>query len=206
MSKKVFSVYSKILLGFGIAIAGLCYFLLSTYINSSKSISDSRKIEMELRVMRSAERLLDDMQDIETAYRGYAITGKQLYLAPAETAFKRTSSDLWELLYSTASDSTQKSISHSLVSDISNKIIFARTVIKLRDENNATEAFNLISSDKGNYYMQNIRFKIDSLEKIGRVILNASNLRKHKLPLTTKFIIWNCNHHLFDSRNNFRFS
>lgn len=186
MALSFFSTYQKIISGFVIAIAAMGYFLFSTVKSSKENIQDSRLIRYELMMMRSAERLLDDMQDIETAYRGYTITQNPIYLKPKISAKQKIRNDLFELLFSTSFDESEKELANSIKILVVKKISIADTVENLVKSGYRDYAIRIISSNRGLYIMNSIREKIEKLEIRGRLLLNFSNEnRMHSASITT---------------------
>lgn len=54
-------------------------------------------VDESLQSLRILEVILDDMQDIETATRGFVISGKEEFLAPYFVAIKRIANDTLDI-------------------------------------------------------------------------------------------------------------
>ena len=183
---KVFNIHLKVLIGFAIAIAGIGFFLYTTYKNSQLSITDSQNIAHELKIMKISESLLDDVQDLETSYRGFVVTGDEKYLAPFNSSTKTIPIHIHELLQTAEQDSIDLKIALLLNEFLQEKIKYANEIISLRKNGNTNAAIELIKTDKGIFLMNQIRKEISILEDKGRVVLNESNQKKELIANETK--------------------
>ncbi|MBK6398007.1 MAG: PAS domain S-box protein [Bacteroidetes bacterium] len=188
---KVFKIHLKVLTGFAIAIAGIGFFLYTTYTNSQLSITDSQNITHHLKVMKISEKLLDDVQDMETGYRGFLITGNHDYLTPTDSAFRSLPSHLNELTAVTAGYKSEEPSAKQLSTHITSMMAYAKKIIALRKENRNEEAVSEIKTNEGIRLMDKIRSNIAILEENGRTALNESNRKKEEIAHETKqnFII-----------------
>lgn len=162
---KVFKIHLKVLTGFAIAIAGIGFFLYTTYTNSQLSITDSQNITHHLKVMKISEKLLDDVQDMETGYRGFLITGNNDYLIPTDSAFRSLPSHLDELTAVTAGYESEEPAAKELSKHISSMMIYAKKIIELRKENRNEEAVSEIKTNEGIRLMDKIRKSLQYLKK-----------------------------------------
>ncbi len=183
---KVFNIHLKVLIGFAIAIAGIGFFLYTTYTNSQLSITDSQNITHELKIMKISESLLDDIQDLETSYRGYVVTGDEKYLEPFNSSIKTIPIHIHELFITAENDSTDYKIALVLNKYLQEKIIYAQQIISLRKKGDTEGAIELIKTDKEIFLMDQIRKEISILEDKGRVVLNESNQKKEHIANETK--------------------
>lgn len=183
---KVFKIHLKVLIGFAIAIAGIGFFLYTTYTNSQLSITDSQNISHHLKIMKISESLLDDVQDMETGYRGYVITGNPDYLIPTDSAFKSIPSDIKELISVTENVPKEYSVAVKLSEYIRSMMVYAKMIISLRKENKTDEAVAEIKTNKGILLMDQVRKNISILEENGRIALNESNRKKEEIANETK--------------------
>jgi PAS domain S-box-containing protein len=183
---KVLKIHLKVLIGFAIAIAGIGFFLFTTYSNSQLSITDSQNIAHQLKIMKISESLLDDVQDMETGYRGFVITGNSEYLIPTDSAFKSIPVDIEELISATSENAEEHLLANDLLKHINSMMIYAKKIIALRMENKIDEAVAEIKTDEGITLMNNIRKNIAVLEENGRAALNESNRKKEEIANETK--------------------
>lgn len=183
---KIFNIHLKVLIGFAIAVAGIGFFLYTTYTNSQLSITDSQNIDRELKIMRLVEDLLDASQNIETSYRGYVITGDDKYLEPSKSAFSSIPNNINELIEICKNDSITYKLASNLKEELNAKIIFAQKIINLRKYGKTNEAYAMISTNRGIAIMEKIKSATDQLEKRGRLILNESNRKKEIIANETK--------------------
>jgi PAS domain S-box-containing protein len=183
---KVLNIHLKVLIGFAIAIAGIGFFLFTTYTNSQLSITDSQHIAHQLKIMKIAESLLDDVQDMETGYRGFVITGNSEYLIPTDSAFKSIPADIEELISVTSNNKNEHLLAQGLSMHIKAMIDYANRIISLRKENKIDEAVAEIKTDRGITLMNDIRENIAILEENGRTALNESNRKKEEIANETK--------------------
>src|SRR5437868_4170255 len=132
---KIFKIHLKVLIGFAIAIAGIGFFLYTTYKNSQLSISDSQNIKHELKIMHLAEDILNNAQNLETSYRGFVITGEEMYLEPAKKSLKILPKSVIELQIVSSGDTTTNQTAARIKNCITAKINYANEIIALRKQN-----------------------------------------------------------------------
>ena len=76
-----------------ISLTVVSFFVWYTYRNMKKAGYETRTVNTTLQSLRSLEDLMDHLQDIETGYRGYLISGDKQFLPPYNAALQNLEKD-----------------------------------------------------------------------------------------------------------------
>src|SRR5437899_1949145 len=97
----------KIGAGFGLALALLAILGGLAYWSTTRLIATSQSVERTQDVLGELGTLLTLVQDVETAYRGYLLTGDETFLQPYRDAQVRIDNTLQRLRELTAENAAQ---------------------------------------------------------------------------------------------------
>lgn len=138
-------IYStrNITIGLITSFAVITFFGWLGFLNMKMARKEAALVDESLQSLRILEVILDDMQDIETATRGYVISGKDEFLAPYYTAIKRIANDTLDIRSLSGLYPERKSKYDALLSLITQKLDFAGLSI-----------FHMKNQDKQAAYMQ----------------------------------------------------
>lgn len=176
----------KIFVGFAMAAIGLGTFLFITFKNSRSTLVESKSTAAQLAVMKDIEEILDAMQDIETANRGFLLSGDSLYLQPYFRSIEYIDSTVADLRRNSIGFNEQYILWPRLSSLIDRKLEYSDELIRLRSENKIDEARELFLSGKGRVIMEDIRSIITDLEHYGREYFKRSGDQKDALVHRTR--------------------
>jgi PAS domain S-box-containing protein len=107
-----------------------------------------------------AQSILSYIQDIETSTRGYAITGKEIYLKPYYKALASIDRTFSTLKYQTRDNSTQQHLLETISRLVELKKTFSKKIIDSWGRGNFEEARRVISSGIGEGAMSESRTRI----------------------------------------------
>src|SRR3984885_6470347 len=91
------TVGTRIMLGFGAALAALVVSALVSYRSTTQLLDASQSVTHTYEVLTELETLLSLMKDAETGQRGYLLTGVKSYLEPYTAARNKVKDEFDEL-------------------------------------------------------------------------------------------------------------
>jgi len=138
------------------ADAFLAYFSIRKLVQNERLIAKSFKVVGELENIESL------VKDVETAQRGYILTGDKRYLEPYNKATKELPSTL-DTLHGEISDKKATQKLDALEKSIQQRIVLAGRGISLRQKNGFEPARKFIQSGVGKREMDDIRKSISDL-------------------------------------------
>jgi PAS domain S-box-containing protein len=107
-----------------------------------------------------AQSILSYLQDIETSTRGYAITGKEIYLKPYYKALASIDRTFLTLKYAIRDNDTQQHLLETISRLVELKKTFSKKIIDSRERDNFEEASRVISTGIGEGTMSESRTRI----------------------------------------------
>ncbi len=107
-----------------------------------------------------AQSILSYLQDIETSSRGYAITGKEIYLKPYYKALDNIGHNYITLKYQTRDNQVQQNLLEVLSRLVTLKKMSSKKIIEARKQGNFEEAKRIISTGIGEGIMSESRTRI----------------------------------------------
>ncbi|CAG23018.1 CHASE3 domain-containing protein [Photobacterium profundum] len=137
----------------------LLFFVNVAFVHILESKSEDKLLWVNHthQVLSTSDKLLISLADAETGQRGYLLTNDKHYLEPYLRAIKVTEDLLFELKRLTADNPKQQTLLKALEIDIDKKCAELKQSIDLF-ETDSTAALQLVSSDVGKQYMDNIRW------------------------------------------------
>ncbi len=167
-------------------------FVWITYSNMQDTLREGKSVSIALRSLRILESIQEDMQQMETAERGYVITGNRQDLAPYFHAARQIRDDSITLHSLITDDETRRQKLQQLLLLVRSKIAFTDTLIRIKDSAGYEAASRKIIAGKGKQIMDSIHSIIYSSESADRSILkdsNAQRLKKAEYTTTLFFIL-----------------
>lgn len=170
-------IYStrNITIGLITSFAVITFFGWLGFLNMKMARKEAALVDESLQSLRILEVILDDMQDIETATRGYVISGKDEFLAPYYTAIKRIANDTLDIRSLSGLYPERKSKYDALLSLITQKLDFAGLSIFHMKNQDKQAAYMQIQEGKGRVVMDKIRQIIYTFEDEDIKKLHDSN-------------------------------
>lgn len=167
--------YKKnVLSGFFLALAIIASLGVYSYLSIEKLINSAQLLNHSSQVISSAEEVLSITIDVETAARGYVITGDRSYLEPYDSAMIQIDNQISELKAATSSDPEQSSRVEKLDHLIHKKTQISGSIIKARERSFA-EAQDLIVAGHGKKVMDDIRDLILEVQQTERELFKRQN-------------------------------
>jgi|GEM_PF-935127 len=175
---KKLSTSTYIIIGFGIALCFVGYFVLTTYRNMQQTERESRNVKSALETMLLLEGVLNNVHELESVQRGYVLSPGNNSRDAYDQTLERLKKDTARIGRLELFDSTRWSDINRLQQLITQKIIFSNTVIDSRQKNGYDTAAALIQTQRGFRIMDSIKTLIVSIEENDRVLLGASNINR----------------------------
>ncbi len=141
------SVGAKIGAGFGLALMILVTLGVITYRTTGR-LEETSNIESHSKeVLKSLEDMSGDAASLESAERGYIITGQELYLEPYRTGVEDLSRKIKNLRKLVSDNASQQQRLDSLEILTNNRLAFARETIEMRRRDGFDAALQRMLSD-----------------------------------------------------------
>jgi len=144
----------KIILTFSISIVLFLAIGLYSNYNAGRYKEDSKWVTHTYEVISNAQSALSYLQDIESASRGFAISGKENFLIPYQQAISQIDQSFLNLKDLTRDNKNQQILLDSMYAIITTKKDFCMELITMRRTLGFEASQNLISTNKGEQIMQ----------------------------------------------------
>lgn len=171
----------KIRLSFIAAILCIGFFVLITYRNMLLTESERLSIKTSLDVLDKLQRILTDVQDIETGQRGFVLSGDEKFLQPYYMGLDNLKKDTAVLLKLNTGFPAIQSEYKNLAGLVADKARYSKYVVELRRLYGLDSASAFIDKEQGLVLMNQIREKINALSNNGRTMLNQSSVKRDRL-------------------------
>lgn len=172
--RRIYSI-RNITIGLITSFAVITFFGWLGFLNMKMARKETTLVDESLQSLRILEVILDDMQDIETATRGYVISGKDEFLGPYYTAIKRIANDTLDIRSLSGLYPERKSKYDALLSLIAQKLDFAGLSISHMKNQDKQAAYRQVQEGKGRIIMDSIRQIIYAFEDEDIKKLHDSN-------------------------------
>jgi signal transduction histidine kinase/CHASE3 domain sensor protein len=124
-------------------------------------------------VIDSLDNLSTDITAVESAARGFVLTGDQTYLADDSSARSEIEQELGNLQLLTADNAEQQRLLPELRTQLTEKLAMHEQMIGLRTRNDAQGALNLMTTGQGHRLMEDIQNRIDQMQDEEKKLLEA---------------------------------
>lgn len=170
-------IYSRqsITLALLVSLALVAFFGWYSYVNMKKAREETQQVNKSLQTLKILENLLDDVQDIETANRGFLISGNREFLEPYTVAISNLAADSTNILNLADGASERRDTLRWLIRLTNKKLDIARKTEDLVARGRETDALELVKTGAGKALMDTIRDVVWQLETADRKVLNSSN-------------------------------
>ncbi len=153
-------------------------FIIITYRNIRKTVTETRNVNNSLQSLRVLEDLMDDMQDIESGQRGYVISGNRQFLASYFSARQNLEKDSMAVRALQTLYPLRARVLERLLYFVRQKANMTAVTVDAMDRNLQDSADQLIRSGRGRETMDSIRSLVFSLESEDRHTLQYSNTER----------------------------
>ncbi len=151
------------------------FFAWYSYVNMKRARYETLQVNKTLQSLKVLENLMDDVQDIETANRGFLISANRDFLTPYDAAISNLSTDTTAILSLDGISESRKDSLKILVRLTNKKLKIAAQTEALVSKNKVDSALLLVRSGTGMEIMDSIRNLVLALETTDRKVLNSSN-------------------------------
>jgi PAS domain S-box-containing protein/putative nucleotidyltransferase with HDIG domain len=181
-------------LGFIFAITILLIAGIFSFVNLATLIESNSQVSQALLTLTKLEETLNLIVDVETAQRGYIITGDKTYLEPYFNAVGSENGvvrRLQELQSLTVNEPEQQARLEELIVLVDERLRFSQQTIRLREEAGFESAQEIILSGRGKELMDSIRQIIAEMEIVETNFLlywskmSSVNLRNTIIAMTS---------------------
>lgn len=160
------------------ALALILFFTWVTYRNVRIEAKESRRVAEALEVLHITEKLLDDIQDIESGQRGFIITGDSLFLDPFDKGLVNLAIDTLAVQSLLARYPNRTDVFAPLLELINRKLDFSLSSVAAVTQRGTDKAAQLVITGQGKILMDSIRLLVADIEDKGRNLLRESNANK----------------------------
>jgi len=186
-SKSFLSRKVQVELGFAILV------LLAMAAISYRAMVASTESDLWVRhtheTIEKLQDLLLEIESVESSYRGFALTGKESYLAPYRGSRSGAERDEAALRDLTVDNSEQQRRLTVLDKKVAEKIEFAETVIRVRRGQGFAAASRLLDQDEGLRLMNEIRAVAAGMDTEERDLLEVRTSRYQASARNSKWVI-----------------
>ena len=162
---KHYFIRRSFIIGYVIALALICFFAWYTYYNMERVESETLHEEHILNSIKSLETVFDDIQEMESAQRGYILSKNKAFLQTFNKAHDQITTDT-SLLTSLHTERNIREPIPGLLALIRQKIDLMRQTIQIRDVYGHEAAIKRVQSDVGRQTMEKIRHEVVGMEDV----------------------------------------
>jgi PAS domain S-box-containing protein len=158
-----FSIENKTTLFYSIAVTLLLSILGIFYYSSEQSKQSAALVEHSQEVLRKNDKILLDILNMETAFRGFLITGHENFLDPYQKVVKNINSELGDLARLTTDNPIQTQRINLLSKAVEERMDFTLKYIDVKKQNKWTEEDGGGVIEKGKLLTDTIRQIISAI-------------------------------------------
>jgi methyl-accepting chemotaxis protein len=178
----------KITVGFAVVLAILVIVGWMAHGSTTGFIETSEEVSRAHAILEHLEAAVSAVKDVETAARGYVITGQDHFLAPMEQAAVEVPRTL-QALRDSVRDPAQRRRLAALEPLIETKMKDSRAKVDLRRERGLEAAMASIEEGSGQRVMEDIRRAADEMQDEQRVLLGRRSDEAKRTARTTIWVI-----------------
>lgn len=168
---KKWSIESKVLGGFGVALAILALVGGLVYQSSLHYVEASRRVTQTHEALATLEEIFSLMNQAETGQRGYIITGDESYLPRRDAAIARIAELLSQLSRLTADEPAQQQRIPELARQIAARLTLLNRVLIVRQTEGFEAARQRLMQGSGKTEMDALRSLVTAMQGYERTLL-----------------------------------
>lgn len=161
----------QVKLGLMLALVLLFINSLVSYRNIRRLIENERWVTHSHQVLTELEETLSTLKDAETGQRGYLLTGNETYLQPYKSAIAHILTSINSLRKLTADNSNYEQPIYILQEATTAKLAELKQTIQLRQEQGFDAAVEVVRTNRGKQFMDNIRQQIVDIKASENILL-----------------------------------
>lgn len=161
---KKWSIESKVLWGFGIALAILAFVGMLVYQSTLHYIEASRRVAQTHEALASLEEIFSLMNQAESGQRGYIITGDEFYLPRRDAAIVRIGELISQLKQLTADEPIQQKRIAELARQVAVRLALLNRVLLSRQEEGFEESRQKLITGPGKKEMDALQSLVMTMQ------------------------------------------
>jgi methyl-accepting chemotaxis protein len=180
------TVGKKITAGFGLPVVILLLIGALAFWSTLRLLRNNGAVNHTDKVLTELERVLSLVRDAETGQRGFLLTGDEAYLKPYTDARAEVTVALYHVRGLTADNPEQQRRLKELQAAIDAKFKELRQTIDLRKQPEGFDkALQVVKTDRGKDFMDDVRDRIDAMREEERRQLQAHTAAAEASAWTT---------------------
>jgi PAS domain S-box-containing protein len=160
---------------FVVAFSFIGFFVVATYKNVSHTKTLNQKTSRSLHLLMLTERVVDNIEELNAAQRGYTFTSSHDYRQPHQLAVKKLGEDIDSLYaFSKAAKERNEEVTY-LTSLVQEKIIDSKHSLRIFDSAGVNAIVDKIRSGVSKKINDSLRAALQQMELVNRTVINESN-------------------------------
>lgn len=123
-------------IGFGFSLLLLLASSTASYISIKEQINNRTKVDHSRRVIASANKILNDLQNAETGQRGFLLSGKETFLDPYLNSIQTLPKSLKRTQDLVSDNLGQSQVADSLTYLVNSRLGILTNLIEIKDKVN----------------------------------------------------------------------
>jgi PAS domain S-box-containing protein len=178
---------NTILVGYLLTILMISFFAFYANRDIRKVRFESRQAANIVESLGTIEAILDDVQSIESGFRGYVSTGDSAFLADYDRGFSEIGKDTLRLKALEAHFPEMRVEYKKLLRLVSEKLRYAVEVVRIRASSGFLPAAAKLGTGEGRLLMDSVRNSVHRIEEEDRRLLALENQeRQHAATSTSR--------------------
>lgn len=173
-------------IGFGFSLLLLLASSTASYISIKEQISNRTKVDHSRRVIASANKILNDLQNAETGQRGFLLSGKETFLEPYLISLQTLPKSLDRTQQLVSDNLLQIQVADSLTYLVKSRLGILTNLIEVKREG---KQVTLAQLEEGKHYMDSCRNIIARFISVEEVFLDKRSNELNKSSLYTSIFV-----------------
>jgi PAS domain S-box-containing protein len=177
-----------------LTVALLAYLATIFYDETAKEIGSGKQVAHIEEVIAKLETTLAAARELESAQRGYVISGELPFKQEVADSEKKLSACVDELAKVTADNPKQQQMVVLLRDEVNQRMLFAQRVVREREKtaiNNSTQAWDSVASGEGSRLSMKIDATIQSMEgEENKLLSSRANTFELAAQSAVRDMIW----------------
>src|SRR5579862_5374257 len=180
---------SKVIAGFGAALAILIFIGVLSYRSMVRNDEDRQWVTHSHRVLEQVDTVVTDLLNAETGERGFILTGESSFLKPYTEALAHVNEDVGELRRITSDNPIQRQAVDRVDPLISERLGMLRERIEVRKKEGLVSGAEMVRQGPGKLYMDRIREQFDGMKQEENRLLILRTDEAFKSSRNTRIVI-----------------
>ena len=174
------TIENKTTLFYTIAVTLLITVLAIFYISNQQSRKTGDLVEHSQNVLRKSDNVLLDVLNIETSFRGFLLTGNEIFLDPYNKTAKTIDRDMDDLFFLVGDNPDQIKRFDFLKKSVESRMIFTHKYLNLKRQNQWNEKESGEIIEVGKNLTDEIRFRINDINTLELSLLSQRKAGNEK--------------------------